>query len=168
MSFLSRYWNAVERQHLETGTNHGDIYIDPTTIQLPEEKDTPVSNDVQPDVTPINPQPSNRPEQDGFMPRTTVEDLEARFERNRRSARPNERVQSVSTKETKASAERDDKHATVEHQRRRSKGGNHHQKKTDRRETQKLQKKMLKKLGAGRNVVVRLSKVVIDGEEIVR
>lgn len=166
MSFLSRYWQAVERQHIETGMNHGDIYIDPTTI--PKEKDTPVVNDVQPDVTPINPQPSNRPQQDGFMPRTTAEDLAVRFENNRRSARPDQRVQGISGKETKAAATGNNYNEAVDDERSRSKSGKQHQTKADRRKSDKQQKKALKKLGAGRNVRVRLSKVVIDGKEIVR
>jgi hypothetical protein len=150
MSFLSRYWNAVERQHTETGMNHGDIRVD---VKLLKEN-TRVSDIVDPQPTQPKPQ-TNRPIKDGSMPST-------KFERG--SARPYQRVQEMAEdtrpiREAKASRNR-----SVENERSGGSGTSGDQTKTTAREVKRLRNKALKKLGAGRKVNVQLDKVVIDGQ----
>lgn len=150
MSFLSRYWNAVQRQHTETGMNYGDIRID---VELLKEN-TQATDSV--DRKPTQPQPETiRPTQDGSMP-------SSKFERG--SARPTQRVQEVAEdtrpiREAKASRNRN-----VESERFGGEGAGSDQTKKTAREVKRLRNKALKKLGAGRKVNVQLDKVVVDGQ----
>lgn len=156
MSFLSRYWRHVERQHTETGMNIGDIIIDLNEII---KENTDVVNAVEPSTTNPQPKPTIRPNQDGSMPKSN----DVKFERG--SARPSQRVQDLAedtrpTREAKAT-----RHSSDNADRHGEEGTGRDKTKNTAREVKKLRKKALKKLGAGRRVNVRLDKVVIDGHE---
>ena len=150
MSFLSRYWNAVERQHTETGMNHGDIRVD---VELLKEN-TQVTDIVDPQPTQPKPQ-TNRPTQDGSMP-------SSKFERG--SARPDQRFQEVAEDTRPIREAKAPRNRNVEDERSRGSCAGGDQTKKTAREVKRLRNKALKKLGAGRKVNVQLDKVVIDGK----
>lgn len=150
MSFLSRYWNAVQRQHTETGMNYGDIRVD---VELLKEN-TQVADIVDPQ--PTTPQPETiRPTKDGSMP-------SSKFERG--SARPDQRLQDLAEDTRPIREAKTSRNHNVEGERCWKQGAGGDQTKKTAREVKRLRKKTLKRLGAGRKVNVQLDKVVVDGQ----
>lgn len=102
MSFLSRYWQQVERQVSETGMNPGDVVVDLNQLL----NNTEVTDTVEPQpevvVTEAEPQ-TRRPIVDEPMPQYAV-DPDAWETRARRSARPgkkSQRMEDADEKETR-------------------------------------------------------------------
>lgn len=157
MSFLTRYWHAVQRQHQETGSNYGDIRID--LNKLCAEKNTPEVNDVQPNVTSMNPQPTTRPIKDGVMPRS--EELEHKFDSSRRSARPDQRVQGMAEETKQPIRVSDDER--YEDKRRWRESSVHYQATPSSWDDPFAESETLSGLGVERSSGVRLDKVVING-----
>lgn len=161
MSFLARYWQAVERQHLDTGMNYGDIRIDLSEL---DEKNTVVDNVVDPSIA-TEPQPTIHPQQDGVMPRQT-EAIDRKFERaSRGSARPDQRFQEMAEDQRPQRESKRVRGISEKAERPRGMGSVHNKTKETARSVDKHNKKLLKKLGAGRRVRVQLDKVVINGEQ---
>lgn len=156
MSFLSRYWNAVERQHSETGMNHGDIRVVVEDVK----ENTPVVNVVDPQTTQPKTQ-SNRPTQDGSMP-WDPEKSASKFERG--SARPAERIQTMAEDERPTREANTPRDCGVQAKRSERESESGDQTKKTAREVKRLQRKALKKLGAGRKVNVCIEKVTINGQ----
>lgn len=156
MSFLSRYWNAVQQKHTETGMNYGDIRIDVESIK----ENTQVADIVDLQQTQPNSQP-NRPNQDGSMPWELIKPS-SKFERG--SARQDQRFQDLAEDPRPIREAKTSRNHIMENQRSRGTGTGGDQTKKTAREVERLRKKALKKLGAGRKVNVQLEKVVIDGQ----
>lgn len=150
MSFLARYWKAVEQKHAETGMSYNQIKVD---IDQLIEENTTESNSVD-NNNKAETSTDDCPIKDGIMPKSGIVE--------RRSERPDDRFQEMEESPIRERTSRGNDRKNEE----RSAGmdNRNHSKKKTQRATEKLRRKALKKLGAGQRVNVRLDEVVIDGK----
>lgn len=161
MSFLSRYWNAVERAVSETEMNPGDIVIDIAEVC----KNTEVPNATELHTPVADQETIIRPVEDGPMPQYKT-DFDVRESLARRSARRSEEsseleeLQDTATKTPRNKIRgRLDEHDTWESSDTRAA-------KKASREDRIRKKKQLKKLGQGRKVRVTIDEVIIDDKPL--
>lgn len=160
MSFLKLLWQALQHASPEIELTVEDVL---SHIEEKLNSTQPVNSvDINEAVaTPTEPTQSH-PIVDGDMSRYAT-DFSACEERTRGAARPGETSEEVegpiSTKIPKG-------HKGNKSKSRREEEGIQHKTKAQIREERKLQNKLLKKLGTGRGVRVKLSEVNINGETV--
>lgn len=155
MSFLARYWNAVERAVSETGMNPGDIVIDLTKII----KNTEDHDDVELDNK-SPPKPNDQPAVAGPMPQYKP-DIEAKEILFRRLARSSETINQLEEAfERKQSQNRPLRNHIPDSETRRetSNGAT----KKEKRKLKSQKKKQLRKLGGGRKVRIVIDEVRVN------
>lgn len=158
MSFLAKYWNAVERAVSETGMNPGDIIVNIAEVI----KNTEVHDDVDFHVSNIpDPKQTTTPANAGSMPHRKP-DIGAMEEAARRAARPGEEFDQLEERLTwpkaKVRSVRDTM-AKTDTERPKARG------KTSKA-IRKAERKKLKKLGGGRKVRLVIDEVRINDRAV--
>lgn len=154
MSFLAKYWNAVERAVSETGMNPGDIIVDIMEVC----KNTEVHDTVESQVSDIpKPQPTPTPAQAGPMPQYKP-DLAAMEAMARRSARPGEEIDRMEEAFDRVQAKRGPLRDRVSDPDTRGSASDGKATKAQR----KQKRKQLKKLGGGRKVRIVIDEVRVN------